>query len=143
MDIKDFIIETISAIADATTELQSDYEEQGVIINPPVSVKERDLYEDGGIGSHYRRVETVEFDIAVTAASETSGGGKAGLKILAIEAGADGQHSRRKEDVSRVKFSVPISLSPSSAEGANKDALEKQRQGRSRSAKLKRQSNRF
>lgn len=124
MDLKDFIKETICGIVDATLELQASYEKSDVIINPPVSVKERELYEEDGPGHTYRRVEIVDFDVAVTASSESAGGGKAGLRILSLEAGIDGKHVRTSEQASRVKFSIPITLSPSGAEARNKEVLE-------------------
>ncbi|NSX55053.1 trypco2 family protein [Parasulfitobacter algicola] len=127
MDLKEFIIETISGIVDATDQLQTSYEPTGTIINPPVSNSERDLYEEGSSKHRYRRVEVVEFDVAVSAASETGAGGKVGIKILSIEAGADGNHSRKNEEASRVRFSIPIALKPSSAEAANKEASKKRR----------------
>ncbi len=127
MDIKDFIKETVGAIAEATSELQSEYEETGTIINPPVSNQERDLFEEGGTGSTYRRVEVIDFDIAVTASGETGGGGKAGLKILSVEAGMDGKHTQRNEEISRVKFSIPVSLPPSNAESLNREKAEQHR----------------
>ncbi|MDW3225104.1 MAG: trypco2 family protein [Paracoccaceae bacterium] len=125
MDLKEFIKETISGIVDATAELQSEYDEMGILINPPVSNSERDLFEEGSIDHTYRRVESVEFDVAVTATNETSGGGKAGLKILSMEAGARGDHLRSNEEISRVKFSIPIALAPSSAEGRSREARER------------------
>lgn len=124
MDLKDFIQQTISGIVEASVELQAKYEARGVIVNPPVSVKEPDLYEHSEIGHRFRRVEVVEFDVAVTAAKESSGGGKAGLKIFSAEIGADGRHSRTSEEVSRVKFSIPIVLSPATIELQNKSAAE-------------------
>jgi hypothetical protein len=120
MDLKGFIKETIAAIVESTSELQAQFEGVGVIVNPPVSNKERDLYEHENLSHRYRRVETIEFDVAVTAATETSGGAKAGLKIFTAELGADGKHARNHEEVSRVKFSIPIVLSPANAEQANK-----------------------
>ncbi len=128
MELKEFIAETIGSILDATIELQLEYEEQGIIINPPVSVKERDLYDEGGAAHTYRRVEVVEFDVAVTASSEKAGGGKAGLKIFSAEAGVDGKLSKTNEEISRVKFSIPITLPASTAEVENRDAHWKSRQ---------------
>lgn len=125
MDLKDFIKETVIGLVEATKELQEQFEKDGVIINPPVSLKERDLYEHSDIRHRYRRVEVIEFDVAVTASSESTGGGRAGLKVLAFEAGADGRHMRQNEQVSRVKFSVPLVLSPASIEGENKEAAKK------------------
>ncbi|MEX0318872.1 MAG: hypothetical protein AB3N21_13010 [Ruegeria sp.] len=128
MDIKEFIKETIAGIVDATVELQEEYQDADVIINPPVSVKERDLFKEGGTSHTYRRVETIEFDVAVTASSETGGGGKAGLRILSVEAGIDGKHVSSAQEASRVRFSIPITLRPSGAEAINKAASEKQNQ---------------
>lgn len=127
MDLKEFIKETISGIVDATLELQGDYEASDAIINPPVSVKDRDLFEENGPAHTYRRVQVVEFDVAVSATSETAGGGKAGLKILSVDAGVEGRHNRASEEASRVKFSIPITLSPSGAEARNREVLEERR----------------
>lgn len=126
MDLKEFIKETIVGIVEASRELQERFEKDGVIINPPVSLKERDLYEHEDTRHRYRRVETIEFDVAVTASSESSGGGKAGLKVLSFEAGGEGRHLRQNEQVSRVKFSLPLVLSPASIEGENKAAAQRQ-----------------
>ncbi len=120
MDLRDFIKETISAIVDATSDLQVKYEPENVIINPPVMLKSRDLFDEGGAYQTFRRVEIVEFDVAVSAASETAGGGKAAVKIMSAEVGADGRHNRKNEEASRVRFSIPVTLRPSSAEGKNR-----------------------
>ena len=125
MDLKEFITETITGIVEATSELQQKYEEKGVIINPPLSLQDPKLYQEGGPSHIYRSVETVEFDVAVSAETETGGGGKVGLRILSVEAGADGTHNARNETVSRVKFSVPIALHPSDAERSNRTESEK------------------
>jgi hypothetical protein len=126
MNLKEFIEETISAIVEATTSLQTKFEAQGTIINPPVSVTERDLYEVGSSSHRYRRVETVEFDVAVTAASETGSGGRAGLKIFSAEAGVEGKRTNASEEVSRVKFAIPLVLSPAASEAANRAKRERE-----------------
>jgi hypothetical protein len=130
MDLKDFIKETVSAIVEATQELQEEFEAIGVIINPPVSNLERDLYEHEQPEHRYRRVASVQFDVAVTAATETAGGAKAGLRVFSIEAGGEGKHTRNHEEVSRVKFAIPIVLSSATVEKVNKvkAQLEIQRQ---------------
>ncbi len=122
MDLKEFIKETIGGIIDASQELQSECEGKGVIINPPITLKERDIYEHENPDHRYRRIETIEFDVAVTAATETKGGGKVGLKILALGAGAEGHRALTNEEVSRVRFSIPVVLSPAAIEGRNRAA---------------------
>ncbi len=126
MDLKDFIKATITGIVEATRELQEAFGPVDVIVNPPVSAKDRDLYEVDGAQNTYRQIQIVEFDVAISATAGTEGGGNAGLKILSVEASMKGQHSRSNEQVSRVKFSIPVTLSPSTAEAKNLEALEKQ-----------------
>jgi hypothetical protein len=134
LDLQEFIHETISASVRATSNLQVDLEHLGVAVNSPVSSyeSERGFFEDGGAGHTLRRIEIGEFDVAVTAASETAGGGKAGLKFFAAEAGAgaEGRHGRRNEEVSPVRFSVPIALPPSNAERTNRAAREQRNRHR-------------
>ena len=93
MDLKDFIAETISAIADATIELQEKYSAENVLINPPAARSGSEVYHEGSANYTFRRVQNIEFDVAVTAASEKSGKGKAGIKVLSIELGGEGGKS--------------------------------------------------
>jgi hypothetical protein len=133
MDLKDFIKETISALVNASQELQHEFEGVGVIINPPVSASLPDLYIHGDPSHQHRRVETVEFDVAVTAASETSVEAKAALKVLSFGAEAESEHSRQQEKISRVRFSMPLVLSPAAIETENKtkaDLLLKEREAK-------------
>lgn len=58
--------------------------------------------------SSYRKIEFVEFDLAVTA-SETSGaGGQAGIVVASIGIAGRKDASRSTESVNRVKFRVPV-----------------------------------
>lgn len=128
MDLKDFIKETVKAITTATHELKAELAEIGAIINPPTNNNANDTYELGGPSHTYRRVQNVEFDVALTTSSSTSGGGKAGVRVFVLEATADAAHARTNEQVSRVKFVVPLALPPSEQEEANRDAQKLQRE---------------
>jgi len=119
MDLKEFIEETISAIADATSELQEKYSPDDVLINPPAAQSGSEVYHDGSANYTFRRVQSIEFDVAVTAASEKTGKGKAGIKVLSIELGGEGGKSLTAQQVSRVSSSVPMTLKPSEHETAN------------------------
>ncbi|WP_417602023.1 hypothetical protein [Pararhodobacter oceanensis] len=121
MNLQEFITQTIEGIVDATSQLQKKYETEGIIINPPISDTDRDSFREGSDLHTFRRIEIIEFDVAVTAASESVGGGKAGLRIFSAEAGLEGKHERRSEEISRVRFSIPIVLAPSNAERKNRD----------------------
>ena len=119
MDLKEFITETMTGIIEATNELQEKWGEAGVIVNPPVDSKQSNLFQEGSTSHVFRQIQNVSFDVAVTAATETGGGGKAGLKVFSAEVGVDGTHTRQNEEVSRVQFSIPLTLRASDVEGLN------------------------
>ena len=122
MDLKDFIKETVKAITSATHELQSELAATGAIVNPPTTSGSSDTFEVSGTLHTMRRVQNIEFDLALTTSSSTSGGGKAGVKVFVVEASAGASQTRTNEEVSRVKFSVPLALPPSDQEAANRQA---------------------
>jgi hypothetical protein len=139
MDLREFIEETIQGIVGATISLQANLEEKGVIINPPVSPEFKEFYQHGARSHTFRKITSVEFDIAVTAGSETGGSGKAGLKVFSIvEAGAEGKHMRSSEEVSRVRFSLPIVLSPAAVEQENVQASSSHRAAQRKSSQERR-----
>ncbi|MBU2998965.1 hypothetical protein KO491_03875 [Roseovarius nubinhibens] len=127
MDIKDFIKETISGIVEAAHELHAELDSKSIYINPPRSVSHPGLFDENSPAQTHRQIQEIEFDIAVTASSDTKAGGKAGLRILEIGATAEGAHSRASEEVSRVKFTIPVTFSPSTAEANSRAASERQR----------------
>ncbi|SHI42682.1 hypothetical protein SAMN04488012_101328 [Palleronia salina] len=121
MDLKDFVKETISSIVEATNELQDEWGDQGVIVNPPVSTLAPGTYKQNSSTHTFRAIQTIKFDVAVTASSQTGGGGKVGVKVWVFEAGTEGEHARHHEEVSRVQFEVPLTLRPSETETTNRD----------------------
>lgn len=116
----------MSAIVDATSALQDKYTADDILINPPSAQSGNDVYQPGSSNYTMRRVQNVMFDVAVTAASETSGGAKVGIKVLSLDIGAKGEKSASAEQVSRVSFQIPITLRPTSHENTNKEKLEQE-----------------
>jgi hypothetical protein len=121
VNLKDFIKETIGGIVEAAKELRDDYFEDGVLINPPVSVDGDRIYGEDSSRHTFRRIEEVEFDLAVTASSESSGKGRVGIKVFSAEAGVHGDHQRKNEEVSRVRFKIPLTLPPNVVEADNRN----------------------
>ncbi|MCF7700118.1 trypco2 family protein [Loktanella sp. M215] len=119
MDLKDFIKETISGIIEATNDLQDQFADAGILINPPV-YGDSGVYEEGSSSHRDRAIQKIDFDVAVTVASETGGDVGAKVRIVSVEAGGAGKHSRSNEEVSRVKFSIPLTLRPTDAEKRNR-----------------------
>jgi hypothetical protein len=130
MDLKDFIKETISAIADATEELQAEYLDAGLIVNPPTDSNGTDVYETNSKVHTYRRIKEIEFDVAVSAESNTKGGGAAGLRVLSVELKGGAEHARSSETVSRVQFSIPIVLAPAPEEAVHIERRKKAQEER-------------
>jgi hypothetical protein len=126
MDLKDFIKETVSAIVSATVELQQALAPTGAIINPPTSGNADMTFEMNSAFHTLRKVEVVDFDVAVTAKSETSGEAKVGVSILMVEIGGKADHGKATENANRVRFQIPIVLPPSPEEGENLAAKKSQ-----------------
>ena len=63
-------------------------------------------------GEHEHRSEprAVEFDVAVTVTDTAEGSGKAKLAVVGIEIGGGGGKDVQNQAVSRIRFSVPVSL---------------------------------
>lgn len=101
VDVKEFIAETLLQVTDGIAEAHEKAESRhfgtgshSMIANPIA----------GFMQDHNGHLYTaVEFDLAVTVATEV--GGKGGLKIPYFEASSGA--SRASEAVSRVRFSIP------------------------------------
>ena len=119
MDLKEFISATISAIAEATSELQVKFANDGILVNPPAAQSGADVYQPGSPNYTMRRVQRVVFDVAVTASNEAVGGGSAGIKVWSIEVGAKQEKTSMQEKVSRVQFEIPMTFKPSVHEATN------------------------
>ena len=125
MDLKEFIIETVSSIVEASQELSKKHAAHGIVVNPPTNGRETDgFFEVGSAAFTKRRVQNVEFDVALTSGSSSSASGEAGGKLFVASAKMNGDYSRTNESISRVRFVVPLALPPSDAEEANRAKLD-------------------
>ena len=107
MDLKDFIKETISSIAEAVVDLQADLGDKGVVINPPRVI-------DKATAEVFDPEDRVSFDVALTASKESAGKGGGGLQVavlgVGLNAGGEVANRATAERVSRVAFSISIAL---------------------------------
>lgn len=100
MDLENFVTESLTQIFRGVNAVQSIAGESGGEINPK-------LYGKVGVyDSNQREIQPVEFDVAVTV--EDKGDLKGGISVMGI--GASGGSSESNSKVSRIKFSVPVSL---------------------------------
>ncbi|MET4102512.1 hypothetical protein ABIE58_001946 [Roseovarius sp. MBR-78] len=126
MDLKEFIKETVSGICNASSELE-DEGLYGAILNPPTDRIRSTVYEEGGAEYIYRRVESIEFDVAVTVEEETQKEGKAGLKVFSSEVGGGATKGNRNEIASRVKFTMSLCFPVTPEECRNRMIAEEKR----------------
>lgn len=126
MELKDFIKDTIRAIAEATTELQDELGPKGILLNPPTNGRDQTVFVEGDNRYHHRPVKDVEFDVALTVGRSGSGAAGAKAKIAIFEASIGGEMSGSSQQVSRLKFSVPLALRATSEEVSNRVEAEKE-----------------
>lgn len=110
MRLQNFISETLKEIIAGVKEAQSFAASQGARVNPPwrktlklQACSVRDAYTG-------QLLQNVEFDVAVTLTEESEAKGGAGIFVAAIGLGVQGKTDISSSSISRVKFSVPVSL---------------------------------
>jgi hypothetical protein len=76
---------------------------------------ETPFMEHGGITNHalgetatHRLVQTIEFDVAVSATEESATKGGIGVLSAFVGAKMEGESGKALESVSRLKFSIPV-----------------------------------
>jgi hypothetical protein len=110
MDIKDFVKESLMQIAESINDVNVELEEEGSYI------PSGDMTGEGVLftiikGAKNRNFIKVEFDLAVTVTqgNHTSGGG--GLSIASFaNVGIKDENKEGKEEISRIKFMIPMAL---------------------------------
>ena len=120
MNLKDFIRETLTQIAEGMKEADDAVAKTGGAINPAdVAINKSGqgpyaYYADDQRGERRRVVETVEFDIAVTVVDGTETKGGIGVGIGVIGVGSAGKTDKSNTSESRIRFRVPM-LFPNSS----------------------------
>ena len=110
MDIKDFVKESLMQIAESINEANVELKDKGTYIPSGDIVGEEELFSVIR-DSETRHFVKVEFDLAVTVSQKhgTSGGG--GLSIASLaNVGIKDEEKESKEEISRIKFMIPMAL---------------------------------
>ena len=111
MDLKDFVGQALADIVQGVLDAQSALGTNGTYINPQLSTQQGDLQKHGNLVSiQGQPVQRVEFDVAVTAAKAKGTKDGIGVVVGVIALGSKGHSSAESSSVSRIKFSVPITL---------------------------------
>lgn len=117
MNLKDFVKETILDIAKAIDEANKEASEQRIdlLVNPyplyEAHTGHTEVYKDTTSKRGDRStVEKIEFDVAVTSSNKSDGSVGSSIDIVGFKIGADGKISDGIENVSRIKFKIPVSF---------------------------------
>lgn len=108
MDVKQFVEASLRQIIEGVIAAQEG--DNGKNVNAALS-----FVPDGSAGNlihsgTYGTFTRVDFDIGVSAESETKGGGKGGVDLKVVSLGIGGEGIRKTGSESRLRFSVPVRL---------------------------------
>lgn len=119
MELKDFVAESLIQIMDGVLLAQRHAGAVGAFINPrdaswsdartPVPGQSRMVHLPGD-NPYYFEIQTVEFDVAVTAIEGSEKKGGIGVLFSAVTIGGSRGSTTSDQSVTRVKFSIPLAL---------------------------------
>ena len=112
IELKDFVAETLREIIDGVISVQEYAKGKEATVMPGgiYGLTSSDLRGSGILGTGTNYVNTIDFDIAVTASESAKSKGGIGVFISVVGAGVQGQDEASNSTVSRIKFTIPISL---------------------------------
>lgn len=111
MELKEFVSKALADIIQGVLDAQEQLGANRSFVNPQLSTGQGDHEKHGNVVSiQGQLVQAVEFDVAVTATEGTSTKGGIGVAIGIAALGSHGQSTAENSAVSRIKFSVPLTL---------------------------------
>ncbi len=111
VELKDFIARALADIIQGVQDAQVNLKENGVSVNPQLSTQQGVLHDQKRLVSiKGQLVQMVEFDVAVTATSATGTKGSIGVVAGIFALGSQGQSNQENKSLSRLKFSIPVTL---------------------------------
>lgn len=111
MDLKEFIRDTLTQIAEGAAEAQANINALGGEVIPHIrSGTYMELGKHGLLSTENGYAHMIEFDVALTASEGTGTKGGIGVFLGAVTLGSGGESKTENSSLSRIKFSIPISL---------------------------------
>lgn len=111
--LEDFIAQSLIQIINGVKTAQGHAKENGAEINSGYMIINQTnglLHRKSSLSSSSEVIQSIEFDIAVTASTEGNIKGGAGIFVSAAGIGYNAQKTTGNTALSRIKFSVPIVL---------------------------------
>lgn len=111
MDLKQFVSQVLADVVQGVADAQANLGEQARFVNPQLSTGQGALHQQKfQVSINGELVQQVEFDVAVTAKDGTGTKGGIGVVTGIFAMGSQGQSTSENSHVSRIKFSVPVTL---------------------------------
>ena len=111
MNLKEFIRDTLTQIAEGAVEAQQHINTLGGEVTPEIrSGSYLELGRHGLLSAKNGYAHMVEFDVALTSSEGTGTKGGIGVFLGAVTLGTGGESKSESSSLSRIKFSIPISL---------------------------------
>ena len=109
IELRDFVSETIKQVIDGVVSSQEYAKQKDAVVNPKLgyNIQNQTLMTDRAT---QQPVQSISFDVAVTAGESTKTQGGIAVFTGIIGLGSKGQSERSNEIVNRIQFSVPIAL---------------------------------
>jgi len=114
MNLKDFIKESLSQIAEGIASADADVIKQGGAINPRDVIISSDIkgaygiFADDQKGKFRRIVQSIQFDVVVSAVESEQTKGGIGIHVGYVGFGGTEKSDSQNSSESRIKFSVPM-----------------------------------
>lgn len=108
MDLEEFVSVTLKQIVGGVSRAQRELRVDGKLVNPHGRGSSSGLEFEG------TPIQTVSFDVAVTASEKSELGG--GISVIGLNLKLGGSTADLSSSVSRVRFSVPVGFPPGRAQ---------------------------
>jgi hypothetical protein len=111
MELNDFVSQTLTQIVEGVKDAQVKLSDSGVEINPHLNSSHSEMGKQGMLWtSSATAAQIVKFDVALTVTEGTGTKGGIGVFAGAVNLGSSGQSQSENSSVSRIQFSVPMTL---------------------------------
>lgn len=105
MDIKTFVSQALTQIAEGIVEAQAATSKSGARLNPPLRGRER--VQEVGDTQNYIPQE-ISFDVMVTVEASKATEGEGKIKVAVFDIGANKSAANRDTSTSRITFNLPV-----------------------------------
>ncbi len=118
ISLSKFVSLAITEVAKGVSDAASSLAGEDVLINP---ITDNSGFVDTARKVDKRNVQTFEFDLTVSASSDSATGGGGSINVLGVSIGRKVENTHNNLTTSRLKFAVPVSFSTNTTGATRED----------------------